>query len=204
MFSSFWLSLQAWEFLWRFSEVIGLEETLSFQELENELMNPWLENINPLEGSGNDTLICGDFTLCTGAALRNAHSSLLKVLVRELLLKVAGYVDPNSDAGEGKSRRGRKKDADNLFASKKMKLDMLQINELTWPELARRYILVFLSMEGNLDTGEITCRESSKIFHCLRGDGGTLCGSLSGVAGMEADARVKLSCFSSSFLLRVI
>lgn len=178
-----------------------MKETFSFQKLENELMNPWLDNLNPPEGSGNETRICVDFTMCTGAALRKAHSSLLKVLVRELLLKVAAYVDPISDAAEGKSRRGRKKDADNLFASKKINLDMLQINELTWPELARRYILVFLSMEGNLDSGEITCRESSKIFHCLRGDGGTLCGSLAGVAGMEADARVKFNCISSSFFL---
>lgn len=181
--------VQAWEFLWRFSKVLGLEKNFSFQELENELVNPWLDNINPLEGSGNETQNCGNFTLCTGAALKKAHSSLLKVVVREVLLKVSGYVDPSSDAVEGKSRRGRKKDADNSFASRKMKLDMLPINELTWPELARRYILVFLSLEGNLDSGEHTCRESSKIFHCLRGDGGTLCGSLTGVAGMEADAR---------------
>ncbi|PSS28633.1 Methyl-CpG-binding domain-containing protein [Actinidia chinensis var. chinensis] len=181
--------LQAWEFLWRFSEVLGLEEAFSFQELETELMNPWLETINPLEGAGNEIKNCRDFTSCTGSALRKAHSSLLKVVVGELLLKVAGYVDPNSDAEEYKSRRGRRKDADNSIASKKLKFDMLQINELTWPELARRYILVVLSMEGKLDSGEITFQESSKIFHCLQGDGGTLCGSLTGVAGMEADAK---------------
>ncbi|KAL6983676.1 hypothetical protein U1Q18_017055, partial [Sarracenia purpurea var. burkii] len=180
--------IQAWEFLWRFSEVLGLEETFSFQELENELLNPWLDTINPQAGAGNEVQACEDLSLCTGAALRKAHSSLLKVVVSELLSKVAGYVDPNYDAGECKSRRGRKKDVDNLCVSKKTKFDMLQINELTWPELARRYILVVLSMEGNLDSGEITCRESSKIFHCLQGDGGTLCGSLMGVAGMEADA----------------
>ncbi|KAJ4892633.1 Uncharacterized protein Rs2_19427 [Raphanus sativus] len=44
---------------------------------------------------------------------------------------------------------------------------MLPVNEteLTWPELARRYVLSLLSM-----------------------DGGLLCGSLTGVAGMEADS----------------
>lgn len=48
---------------------------------------------------------------------------------------------------------------------------MLPVNEteLTWPELARRYVLSLLSM-----------------------DGGLLCGSLTGVAGMEADSMV---CF---------
>ncbi|CAJ2665445.1 unnamed protein product [Trifolium pratense] len=35
---------------------------------------------------------------------------------------------------------------------------------------------------------EITARESGKLFCCLRGDGGLLSGSLTGVAGMEADA----------------
>ncbi|KAF5935060.1 hypothetical protein HYC85_026189 [Camellia sinensis] len=181
--------LQAWEFLWRFSEILSLEEPFSFQELENELLNPWLDTINPLDGTGNEIQNCGDVTLCTGAALRMAHSSMLKVVIGELLLKVAGYVDPNSDAGECKSKRGKKKDADNSLTSKKMKFDMLQINELTWPELARRYILVVLSKGGNLHSAEITCHESTKIFHCLQGDGGTLCGSLKGVAGMEADAQ---------------
>ena len=106
--------------------MLGLEEAFSFQELETELMNPWLETINPLEGAGNEIKNCGDFTLCTGSALRKAHSSLLKVVVGELLLKVARYVDPNSDAEECKLRRGRRKDADNSIASKKLKFDMLQ------------------------------------------------------------------------------
>jgi hypothetical protein len=68
---------------------------------------------------------------------------------------------------------------------------MLRINELTWPELARRYIFTFLSMDGNLESAEITARESGKAFRCLRGDCGLLCGSLTGVAGMEADALVR-------------
>ncbi|XP_052173184.1 methyl-CpG-binding domain-containing protein 9-like [Diospyros lotus] len=180
--------LQVWEFLWRFSEVLGLEEPFSFQQLENELMNPWLNPINPLEGSQRVGKNCEDAMLCTGAVLRKAHGLLLKVLIGELLLKVGGYVDPNSDAGECKSRRGRKRDADNSSTLKKMKFDMLQMNGLTWPELARRYILVVLSMEGKPESVEITYRESSKIIHCLQGDGGTLCGSLTGAAGMEADA----------------
>ncbi|XP_028072171.1 methyl-CpG-binding domain-containing protein 9-like isoform X1 [Camellia sinensis] len=191
--------LQAWEFLWRFSEILSLEEPFSFQELENELLNPWLDTINPLDGTGNEIQNCGDVTLCTGAALRMAHSSMLKVVIGELLLKVAGYVDPNSDAGECKSKRGKKKDADNSLTSKKMKFDMLQINELTWPELARRYILVVLSKGGNLHSAEITCHESTKIFHCLQGDGGTLCGSLKGVAGMEADAQLLAEALKQVF-----
>ncbi|XP_027358287.1 methyl-CpG-binding domain-containing protein 9 [Abrus precatorius] len=128
------------------------------------------------------------YARCFGQALTKAHNSLLKVLIGELLSKVAALVDPNSEPGETRTRRGRRKDIDSAVPAKRNKLNMLPINELTWPELARRYILAFLSMDGNLESAEITARESGKVFRCLRGDGGLLCGSLTGVAGMEADA----------------
>ncbi|KAJ0960467.1 hypothetical protein J5N97_001673 [Dioscorea zingiberensis] len=65
---------------------------------------------------------------------------------------------------------------------------MLPVNGLTWPELARRYVLAVSSMNGCVDSPEVYSREGLKLFRCLRGDGGVLCGSLAGVAGMEADA----------------
>ncbi|KAI3991657.1 hypothetical protein MKX01_038055 [Papaver californicum] len=125
---------------------------------------------------------------CTGVALTKVHRSLLNVLVGELQKKVAALVDPNFDAGESKSRRGRRKDADKLSSLRKLKIDMLPVNELTWPELARRYILAYLCMEGNLDSSEVSSREDIKVFRCLQGDGGMVCGSLAGVGGIEADA----------------
>ncbi|MED6158579.1 hypothetical protein PIB30_034002 [Stylosanthes scabra] len=128
------------------------------------------------------------YARCFGVALTKAHNSLLRVLIGELQSKVAALVDPNFEPGETKTRRGRRKDIDSAIPAKRTKLNMLPINELTWPELARRYILAVLSMDGNLDSAEITARESGKVFRCLQGDGGLLCGSLSGVAGMEADA----------------
>ncbi|KAJ0052036.1 hypothetical protein Pint_02694 [Pistacia integerrima] len=129
-----------------------------------------------------------NYNRCSGVVLTKAHSSLLGVLISELQSKVAAIIDPNFDSGESKSKRGRKKDADNSIPPKKGKLNMLPVNELTWPELARRYILAFLSMDGVLDSADITARESCKVFRCLQGDGGVLCGSLTGVAGIEADA----------------
>lgn len=129
------------------------------------------------------------YNRCSGIALTKAHASLLRVLIGELQSKVAALVDPNFDSGEFKSKRGRKKDIDCSIPLKRLKL--LPINELTWPELARRYILAVLAMDGNLDSAEVTGRESSKVFRCLQGDGGVLCGSLTGVAGMEADALVR-------------
>jgi hypothetical protein len=132
-----------------------------------------------------------NYVRCFGVALTKAHNSLLRVLIGELQSKVAALVDPNSEPGETRTRRGRRKDIDSAVPAKRTKVNMLPINELTWPELARRYILAFLSMDGNLESAEITARESGKVFRCLRGDGGLLCGSLTGVAGMEADALVR-------------
>nr|GMD15082.1 methyl-cpg-binding domain-containing protein 9 [Ipomoea batatas] len=200
-------ALQVWDFSLRFSEVLGLEDPFSFWELEDELLSPWIDGLNPSVNQESDIVDAGDTTVygdgvkssqgnvtynqesrCTGLVLAKTHSFLLNVLVKDLLMKVAVYVDPNFDVAESKPRRGRKKDADNLATLKKAKLDMFPVNEVTWPEIARRYILAVLSMEGNLDSTETACRESGKIFHCLRGDGGTLCGSLMGVAALEADA----------------
>lgn len=222
-----------------------MQEPLSLDGLEKELINPWFDGLDFLEKSerdmderqvlisqgtdgscrpllspGSDTgpsgpmesshafiqmeteamkeaaqvkLASFTYARCFGVTLTKAHNSLLRVLIGELLSRVAVLVDPNSEPGETRTRRGRKKDMDSGLPAKRTKLNMLPINELTWPELARRYILAFLTMDGNLESAEITARESGKVFRCLRGDGGLLCGALTGVAGMEADAQVSIS-----------
>lgn len=231
---------QAWELLWRFHGILNLEEPLSLEELEGELINPWSDGASLLERSEKEILgshdVCSHrvdctgvsvfsqsaesgqatdrenphafiqmetgatkeavqaklasftYSRCCGVALTKAHKSLLRGLISELQSKVAALVDPNYDSGESKSKRGRKKDVDSCVPAKRTKINILPINELTWPELARRYMLAVLSMDGNLDSAEVIARESSKVFRCLQGDGGVLCGSLTGVAGMEADA----------------
>ncbi|XP_058188269.1 methyl-CpG-binding domain-containing protein 9 isoform X2 [Rhododendron vialii] len=123
-----------------------------------------------------------------GNALIMAYRSVLKVLICELQSKVSAVMGPKFDTGESKLKRGKKKDMDSSVGKKGTKLNMLPINELTWPELVRRYILAVLSMDGNIDYPEIASRESGKVFRCLLGDGGVLCGALTGVVGMEADA----------------
>ncbi|KAL5582546.1 hypothetical protein UlMin_014988 [Ulmus minor] len=158
--------------------VVSGENPHSFIQIETEAMKE----------AAQTKLASVTYGRCSGVALTKAHNSLLRVLISELQSKVAVLVDPSFDSGESKSRRGRKKDVDSLIYVKRNKLNMLPINELTWPELARRYILAVLSMDGILDSAEITSRESGKVFRCLQGDGGVLCGSLTGVAGMEADA----------------
>ncbi|KAL6888819.1 hypothetical protein ACP4OV_009845 [Aristida adscensionis] len=125
---------------------------------------------------------------CSGVVLPGIHLALLRVLFAELLSKVAIFVDPSVDLKESKSRRGRKRDADSLISTKELKIDMLTANKLTWPELARRYILAVSSIGGSMDLSDISSREGVKLFRCLHGDGGILCGALPGVAGMEKDA----------------
>ena len=133
---------------------------------------------------------------CTGRVLSKVHVALLKILVGELLSKVAVFGDPNFDPGESKSRRGRKRDIDPSLHAKILKIDILPANTLSWPELARRYILAVLWMDRSFESSEISSRDGLKIFRCVQGDGGILCGSLAGVAGMEADALViSLSLF---------
>ncbi|XAR51852.1 Histone acetyltransferase [Bertholletia excelsa] len=230
--------LQVREFLWRFYEVLGLEDPFSIEELEEELISQTLDDCNLLGKSRElqrsldtslrlagscqrvvsssnesdsavivensqafveipmrvvneatqarlESITYGSFM---GVALTKVHCSLLKVLIGELQSKVAAIMDSKCDSGESKPKRGRKKDMDVSVSTKETKLHMLPVNELTWPELARRYLLAVLSLDGNFDPQEIAIQGSGKLFRCLQGDGGLLCGSLTGVIGMEADA----------------
>ncbi|GFQ05932.1 methyl-cpg-binding domain-containing protein 9 [Phtheirospermum japonicum] len=177
-------SLQVWELAWRFLDVLELGQPFSLRELESELVSPWSDAC--LFNSRQKSEKAGDACLDTSAGVLYAKivGSLLKLLVSELLSKAAVYICP----GESKSKRGRKKDLDCLAALKRTKLDMLPVNGLTWHEIARRYILAVMCMDGNLDSTEIAISESGRVFHCLHGDGGILCGSLTGIAALEGDA----------------
>lgn len=214
--------IQAYEICLRFYEVLGLEAPVCRQVLENELMNPWIDNLKPIKRSSNDlkkklilkpcevnipddvsedsidaTEECegdGDraeaASKCTGVELSKLHMAILKVMIEDMLVKVKEIFDPFGVV-ESKSRKGKKKDAEVAVGSKKMtNLDVFPVNEFTWPEVARRFILVALCMDGNLESSELLTHECGKVFHCLNGDGGALCGSLTGVAAMEADAMV--------------
>ncbi|XP_042421251.1 methyl-CpG-binding domain-containing protein 9-like isoform X1 [Zingiber officinale] len=233
---------QIFEFLCRFYETLGLNEPPMFEELVEELIDPWpidsmygereklereiqdygelvakshdtltSQNLLPTRGADTQALDVSPFMFipnetasareavqaklasrtygrCTGVRLTKVHTSLLKLLIGEILGKVTFYMDPNSDARESRSRRGRKKDLENTVTAKDPKTDILPANEFTWPDLARRYILVVLFMNFVMDSPDIFAREGLKLIRCLQGDGGVLCSSLSGVAGMEADA----------------
>ncbi|XP_047322173.1 methyl-CpG-binding domain-containing protein 9-like [Impatiens glandulifera] len=199
--------MEVWEFLCHFGVLLDLEEDLSFQKLEDELINPWTalkEHMGEPQKVYEDDLVT-----CTGNMLRKIHTSLLRIIMEDLLVKVARNVDPIFEAGGFKPKQGRKNDDDEYFDYsseeedpepeqgmmdnhlflKKIKFDLLQINEVTWPELTRRYILMKLLAKCKLDSRRVVTRESVKIFRGLQGDGGVLCASFTGVAGMEADAK---------------
>lgn len=137
----------------------------------------------------NSVTSCSRIAPDTGMMLSNFHMTMLKVLVEDILSKVTIY-DPFG-AMESKSRKGRKKNMDMTVSSKKGNPGIFPINEITWPEVARRYILVLLSMDDNYEAPDLTNREFDQVFHCLNGDGGPLCGSLTGMAVIEADAMVE-------------
>lgn len=183
-------------------------------------MNPWVDNLKPIKSSLTDfqknTILKtrentqpddvisnaveeyerdGSRTeaasKCAGVELAKFHITLLKVLIEDVLAKVKETFDPFGGL-ESKSKKGKKKDVEAVVGSKKLNLDLFPVNEFTWPEVARRYILVTLCVEGNLESSDVMTRECGNVFHCLYADGGTLCGSLTGVAAMEADATVSL------------
>jgi hypothetical protein len=232
--------------LGRFAEILGLREVPSYEQLEDELIDPWpvcahqkevlsvstqhyrdhsssmnfpangsISHSNGESGLTNnedimsvfvpvetsftkeatqDALVAQTLGRCSGVVLPGVHLTLFKVLLGELLSKVSIFVDPNIDPKESKPRRGRKRDTDSLMSTKELNFDMLTANKLTWPELARRYILAVSSVRGCMDLSDISSREGVKLFRCLQGDGGILCGALPGVAGMEKDALVRI-CF---------
>ncbi|KAM7252183.1 hypothetical protein ACFE04_024066 [Oxalis oulophora] len=181
--------LQAWELLWRFSEVLELEEPLSFHELEEELLSGYQQyfigekgclkeaaNINTSDSSQTGP----------GIALTKIYCVLLKVLLGELQFEVAVSGSPS----KSDSKRRRKKESDSLISAKRSMLDFLPINELTWPELTRRYISTVLSStEGNPDPVESASRGAFKVLHCMQGDSASSsCDPLPVVANMEAEA----------------
>lgn len=190
---------------------MGLEEPLSFKELEEELRNGSAftlrssstsavtqeigqafiaEETDSLREAAHVRLASNANSSHSNVGLANVLCSLLILLLGELQSKVAVLVDTNFDGTESKSRRRRKKDAENLMSAKKIMLDLLPVNILTWPELARRYLLTVSSMEGNLDTVDFLNHESFKALNCFQGDSGIIHSSRPGVAGMEADALV--------------
>ncbi|CAN0924022.1 Methyl-CpG-binding domain-containing protein 9 [Linum grandiflorum] len=206
-------ALQSWEILWRFSEVLGMGESISFPEFEEALENVYpMTRINTASTANRGNITSESETvieatnmghscnshMCATGSLTLAHCSLMRVVLADLHGKSCALTDPTFD------RRRKKKEADTLNLFKKTMLDFLPINELTWPELARRYLLTLSSMDGNLESVERVSRESCKVFHYLRGGAGVLSSSIpcseevEDEALLDAEAAKKIFCSNDS------
>jgi methyl-CpG-binding domain-containing protein 9 len=211
--------------MYRFKDILDLQGLPSYEDFEEELINPWPETPrgtqNQLEvvqsgahdqasqpssrGEGLLTFVpvqssftreasqvklaSGSLGQCGGIWLATIHTSLLKLLLNEVISRAVVFVDPTAEARESRPRRGRRKDAESS-ASKEPKVDILTLNELTWPEMARRYALVVVKLGACVDLSDISCSDGVKIFRALQGDGGVFFGAISGVTGIKSDALV--------------
>lgn len=217
--------MQIWEFLYRFKDILDLQGLPSYEDIEEELINPWPETPRgtrnqlevvqsaahdqasqpssngegvsmfvPVESSSTREasqvkLASGSLGQCGGIWLAMIHTSLLKLLLNEVISRAVVFVDPTAEARESRPRRGRRKDVESSV-SKDLKVDTLTVNELTWPDLARRYALAVVKLGACVDLSDMSCPDGVKIFRALQGDGGVLFGAISGVTGIKADALV--------------
>ncbi|KAL2609029.1 hypothetical protein R1flu_027602 [Riccia fluitans] len=121
------------------------------------------------------------------------HVPVIKFLMGDLQSKICGIEELPGTADELKHKRGRKRVRDivaNACFGREKLTDSFSINRLTWPEVARRYIISLSRIKEIGETTEFGREECMKILRCIQGDGGVLCGALDGVAGMEIDAQL--------------
>ncbi|KAL7603201.1 hypothetical protein Lser_V15G20646 [Lactuca serriola] len=168
--------LQVYEFLCRFKEVLEVEEDcLSYEDLENELhLTPWPVTYGYGAGAFLETVEMNCVKNKVDK-LTTVHMALLPWLVSKLLRKITKAFKVTGDA------KHTEKDKD-----KKVNLEMFPINPLTWPEVARRYILACLLM-GSKNTA---VGNKTKLIRCLQGDDAIFSGSPAGVAGSDVDAQL--------------
>ncbi|MCO5559923.1 hypothetical protein L7F22_013527 [Adiantum nelumboides] len=121
---------------------------------------------------------------CCSAALAASNIALLKIALSDLQQMVLGG---GSDL-TFEPKRGKKKEGEAAGSSKKHSANYMPLNDLTWPEVARRYVIGLLTLITCGENLEISVQERRKILRCIQGDGGVLCGALDGVAAIEADA----------------
>ncbi|XP_076917745.1 methyl-CpG-binding domain-containing protein 9-like [Bidens hawaiensis] len=76
---------------------------------------------------------------------------------------------------------------------------MLPINKLTWPEVARRYIMAYLLMGGRPCSAKIADSNKSQLIHCLLSDCGIFHSSPTNATGIDLDAQFLGSAVNNVF-----
>ena len=137
---------------------------------------------------------------CYSVALANSNIALLQIALSDLQ-QIASAAGPDLVLDV---KRSKKKDGEGAVAVKKQMGTLVILNELTWPEVARRYVIGLLALKTCVENIDVTAQDRRKILHCIQGDGGNLCGALAGVAAIEADALVIPFAFLLSLFVLIL
>lgn len=188
--------LEAYEFVQRFSKILGFQEVPSFKELEEELTCSGID-LNATE-EVNDKVAAQRLIKSNGTLLSDIHIKLLKLLMHEMQLTTVASVQVIADNKESESGNSSKKTTSHVSSAKGCQLHVF-VNELTWPEMARRYVLALFSIKRRFASTDMNDSDKSKVLCCLQGDGRTLHGSINGVASIEEDAHVLVESLKKIF-----
>jgi hypothetical protein len=126
--------------------------------------------------------------------IARTHITLLGLLLSDLQFRING--SSNVSKSEEPKKKGRKPlheaPQDILVDVPEFSSD-LPMNEVTWPELVRRYLITLIEVEKYGDLTELKLEERKWLLRCLQGDGGVPCGAVYTVQGVESDAQVRES-----------
>lgn len=173
-------------------EAGNLPQSTTVQEIRD--MTPILSESLGEEVSATERAVAfADGTLNEHfVTISSVHILLLKLLLADLQFQITG--SPNVYKSEEPKRKGRKP----LYEVPQVSQDIvvpefpndLPINDVTWPELLRRYLITLVEVEKYGDLTELRPEERKWLLRCLQGDGGVPCGALYTVVGVESDAQV--------------
>ena len=123
--------------------------------------------------------------------IARTHIPLLKCVLGDLQFRING--NSNVSKSEEPKKKGRKPlheaPQDIPVDNPEFSSD-LPMNEVTWPELVRRYLVTLIEAEKYGDLAELKLEDRKWLLRCLQGDGGVPCGALYTVVGVESDAQV--------------
>ncbi|KAJ7564901.1 hypothetical protein O6H91_02G038800 [Diphasiastrum complanatum] len=192
--------IEVFEFVCRFAEVLGLEQPPVLEDLEEAFLNPFLaeeckSQLEPQTRSFDRTTssieaqVPSDVTQEGGSALiATIHIHLLKLLLADFQNKYTIFFEMDGELEDPKPKKGRPKNSERSPGCK-VKGSSLPLNLITWPEVARRYMNAVLADQRNGPSMDIGYQERFKFLRCLQGDGGILCGAITGLSGADADAQ---------------
>ncbi|XP_055960953.1 methyl-CpG-binding domain-containing protein 9 isoform X2 [Mercurialis annua] len=197
---------QVWELLCRFHGTLGLKEPLSLRELEEELINPWFDCIKFSENFrkiiGGQVVNLDKVDGMTGPISSSFQESSKSINedTSQVLMQVdkGGTFDYSEDrlasVTHSKCFGAALTEVHSSLLSVLIGELQSKVAALVDPNFNSGEVKSRRGRKKDIDSWtplrrtEITARESGRVFRCLQGDGGMFCGSLVGVAGMEADA----------------